>query len=409
MGPAPARRELKVALVHNLPAGGARRVVVEHVARLTQSAITEFCPQTATPVTEDARVVTLTQRSSRHPRWARPPFRYLDHVAVDRAWREIARLVARDAPDVILAHPCRFLTAPPLLSWLDLPNVYFCHEPRRVDYELDVARTRNALTAIPYWPLYELARRADRASVQAAQSIVTNSRYTAASITSVYGREATTIRLGVPARFLSSHAPAPPSHILSVGALVPGKGHDLVLHAASLTRQRWPVTIVTPRASPENASIIGRLADELGVNLTIRTAISDDELGRLYRGALATVYLAAAEPFGLVSIEAQACGSPVVVSAEGGLPETVLEGKTGWSVARDPAAAALCLDRLADPALRAVMSANASAHGRTYRWDRSAAEMRAVMEEAVTVGRGAPRRRRVALPRRSPSRARTSL
>jgi glycosyltransferase involved in cell wall biosynthesis len=400
--PASARDELKIALVHNLPPGGARRVVAEHVAQLTDVAITEFCPQTATPVTENAQVVALPQLSPRRPRWARPPFRYLDHFAVERAWREVARLVSRDAPDVILAHPCRFLTAPPLLSWLDFPNVYFCHEPRRVDYEPDVARTRNALTAVPYWPLYELARRGDQASVQSAQSIVTNSHYTAASIRSVYGREAVRIRLGVPDWFVSSQVVTAPTHILSVGALVPSKGHDLVLRAASLTRKRWPVTIVTPRHAPEGAAILGRLAEDLGVTLLIRTAVPDHELVSLYRGALATVYLAAAEPFGLVSIEAQACGSPVVVSAEGGLPETILEGRTGWSVARDPVAAASCLDRLAEPEFRAAMSANASAHGRTYRWDRSADEMRAVMEDAVADKRGVPLCSRTALPVSSP-------
>ena len=93
------------------------------------------------------------------------------------------------------------------------------------------------------------------------------------------------------------------------------------------------------------------------------------------------MYLAKAEPFGLVSIEAQACGCPVVVADQGGLPETVLHGSTGWRVPRGPEDAARRLDELEDPNRRAAMAARAADHGRGYSWDRSTNEMAGVLEQ----------------------------
>ena len=66
---------------------------------------------------------------------------------------------------------------------------------------------------------------------------------------------------------------------------------------------------------------------------------------------------------------------------EGGLPETIVPGVTGWAVARLPAAAAASLDRLEDPATRAAFSARAAEHGARCTWTQSAAAMAAVLEQ----------------------------
>lgn len=371
--------------MHNLPRGGARRVLVEHAARLPGELL-EFCPSTALPIGDGARIISLHHRAPHVAPWQRPPLRYVDYIATLLSWRRIARLVSDAAPDVVLAHPCRYLTAPPLLRWLSVPSVYFCHEPRRVDYEPDVARTRRRATSVPYWPLHESERRGDRAAVARATKMVTNSAFTAARIAEAYGREATPLPLGVPDQFVPLSHPADPEHVLSVGALTAAKGHDLVIKAAAHTDRTWPVVIVAPRESPDEAERLLRLAAQSSVTLRIHTGISDTELVSLYQRALATVYLARREPFGLVSIEAQACGSPVIVADEGGLPETVTDGVTGWRVRRDPLAAAARLDLLADPEVRGSMVAAASAHGRGFSWERSAHAMTAALELGARAG-----------------------
>jgi len=77
------------------------------------------------------------------------------------------------------------------------------------------------------------------------------------------------------------------------------------------------------------------------------------------------------ESFGLVALEAQACGTPVVAAAVGGLPIAVRDGQTGLLVAgHDPGAWADTLAAVAlDPARRARMSIAARAHAERFSWD----------------------------------------
>ena len=74
------------------------------------------------------------------------------------AWRTAAGLAETSGADVLLAHPCQYLQAPPALALADLPSVYFCHEPRRIDYEPALRGTRRSLTRIPYAPLHAAER-----------------------------------------------------------------------------------------------------------------------------------------------------------------------------------------------------------------------------------------------------------
>ena len=139
-------------------------------------------------------------------------------------------------------------------------------------------------------------------------------------------------------RFRPPAGPSPRKHLLSVGNLIPTKGHDLVIAAAGRAGLELPVVIVSHKSNPDEERRLQGIADRSGVTLDLRIGPDDDELVELYQSARVTLYLSIREPFGLVSTEAQACGSPVVVSDEGGLPESIVPGVTGWAVARDAAA-----------------------------------------------------------------------
>ena len=125
------------------------------------------------------------------------------------------------------------------------------------------------------------------------------------------------------------------------------------------------------------------LRDEAGVDLTIRVGVSDEQLVELYQDALVTLYLAHAEPFGLVSIEAQASGCPVIVSNEGGLPETIVDGTTGWAVPRTIDAVAEALVRVHAADTLDDVEVAAARHGARWSWDRSARALRALLEDVA--------------------------
>ncbi len=333
---------------------------------------------TASPVTASAVVVCYREHAKRVPPPLRPPLRYLDLTILLGAWREVARRVEASGAELVVAHPCQFLQAPPCIRYTPVPSVYFCHETRRADYDVAAASARNPKTALAYAPLYRWQRCTDRDGVRASAAVLTNSAFSARQIAAIYGRHAEVISLGVPEHLSPADGTVTPRHVLSVGNLVKNKGHELVIHAASASRRRWPVVIVTPRPAQSEEHRLLTVAAQLGVSLSVRTGISDLELRDLYRHAVATLYLATMESFGLASLEAQACGCPVIVADEGGLPETVIAGETGWTVPRDARVAAQYLDQLENAGLRAVLSRNAAAHAARFSWERSTQEFERV-------------------------------
>lgn len=177
--------------------------------------------------------------------------------------------------------------------------------------------------------------------------------------------------------------------ILSVGRLVPRKGVDLVIralpHLAAAGYNDVELLIVGGGADPgvlhsdpEVQRLIA-LAAELGVrsHVTVRGQVPRAEMPGIFRSADAVVCTPWYEPFGIVPLEAMACGVPVVAAAVGGLRDTVVDHVTGIHVPpRDPEAIAAALAvLLGDPVLRAELGAAGELRARSrYSWDRVAAE-----------------------------------
>ena len=96
--------------------------------------------------------------------------------------------------------------------------------------------------------------------------------------------------------------------------------------------------------------------------------VARERLADWYRAADVVVVPSHSESFGLVAIEAQACGTPVVATRVGGLPTAVSDGRSGLLVAgHDPGRWADVLARLlADPAALAALADGARAHADTF-------------------------------------------
>jgi D-inositol-3-phosphate glycosyltransferase len=175
----------------------------------------------------------------------------------------------------------------------------------------------------------------------------------------------------------------------SVGRLVPRKGVDLVIralpHLWSAGFDDVELFIVggggdscALHADPEVRRLLD-LARELGVSeqVTLQGQMPRGAMPGIFRSADAVVCAPWYEPFGIVPLEAMACGVPVVAAAVGGLRDTVLDHATGLHVPpRDPEAIAAALALLlGDPALRAELGAAGRKRAQTrYSWERVAAE-----------------------------------
>lgn len=168
--------------------------------------------------------------------------------------------------------------------------------------------------------------------------------------------------------------------LLTVTRLVPRKGVDTVIEA--LPRLPADTRYFVAGAGPDRARLV-ELAQRLGVSERVRFLgrVPDERIAPLYRKS-DWVLLASrqdeqagdVEGFGLVLLEAQACGTPVVGGDAGGIPDALRDGETGVLVPPgDPEALASRLaPLLADRSSRERYAAAALAHARTRTWDRVA-------------------------------------
>lgn len=185
-----------------------------------------------------------------------------------------------------------------------------------------------------------------------------------------------------------------------VGRIQPLKAPDVLLHALAELRSRDPglaaeVTVVIaggPSGSGlERPTALVELAGELGVDDAVRflPPQTGDDLPALYRAADLVAVPSHNESFGLVALEAQACGTPVVAAAVGGLVTAVRDGVSGVLVdGHDPADWARVLGGLlAAPGRRAELSRGAVVHARRFSWARTASRLLAVYRGAVATHR----------------------
>jgi D-inositol-3-phosphate glycosyltransferase len=202
----------------------------------------------------------------------------------------------------------------------------------------------------------------------------------------------TVVPCGVDLGLFGGDGPAEPRtegrhRLVSASRLVERKGlGEMVSALAELPDAELHIAGGPPAAELEDepeARRLRTLAAELGVGdrLVLRGRVERTDMPALLRSADVVVCAPWYEPFGIVPLEAMACGVPVVATAVGGQIDSVVHGETGVHVPpRDPAALALALrELLDDPERRAALGANGRERARQrYAFDRIAAATRDV-------------------------------
>ena len=172
--------------------------------------------------------------------------------------------------------------------------------------------------------------------------------------------------------------------VLFVGRIQPLKGPDVAIRAlAAMRAETAQLVIVGGASGPDGDAEVDRahhLADELGVASRVRFVGPRPHhlLSSFYRAADVVMVPSRSESFGLVALEAAACGVPVVASAVGGLLSLVDHGETGYLLpVRDPNLFAAAIDRiLDDPDLGARLGLQAALLAERYTWRAAADALR---------------------------------
>jgi len=182
--------------------------------------------------------------------------------------------------------------------------------------------------------------------------------------------------------------------LLFVGRIQPLKGVDVAVRAlAELRRPDALLLIVGGASGMEGTAEVARitnLIEELGLGPQVQFVEPQAHhiLSTYYRAADVVVVPSRSESFGLVALEAAACGIPVVASAVGGLLTLVDDGLTGFLVqGRDPAMFAARISAILDnPSLAASMRTRASERARRYTWSFAAARLRRTYADLAVRG-----------------------
>ena len=388
---------MRIALFFNVPSGGAKRTIYEAIKRLsTRHHIDVFTFTTANHEFADIRPFVQDYHIFEyHPsRLLSSPFgrlnnglRMLDIRRMNQQSKDVAQKISDGSYDVVYVQPCQITQSPLLLQHLPTtPTVYYLQEPPRAIYETKPIRPyyknygagwRAKIDAIdPLRKNYEkIIQDVDLKNTRRANKVLVNSKYIREVVRNIYQIDASVSYHGVDVEMFRVMDAEKKDMVLSVGSLTPLKGFDFLIQSVSLidSKTRPSLAIASNFQVHEEKLYLEELAGRLGVELVLLNNISDRDLVNLYNSARVTVYAPIREPFGLVSLESMACGTPVVAVREGGVQEAVIHKQTGIVVDRDPAQFAEAIQSLlADPALAASYGHNGREHVvNQWSWDRA--------------------------------------
>ncbi len=314
----------------------------------------EKCLEALCQVLPQARVFTLLHRRGSTSRWieSRPiTTSPLQHVpgAVQGAYRYLLPLMPwaveglhlPEEADAVLSFS--HAVAKGVVVPEGVPHVCYCFTPMRYAWHLqdqyleEPAGESSVLHQVVQGPLREAKRQIlqwmrtwDQASSSRVTRFVACSRTVARRIGSCYGRRSTVVYPPVDTEFYTPDDSPREDYYLWVSALVPYKRVELVLEA--MRRLKRPLVVIGDGPQRE---LVQRCA---GSGVEYLGWQPDAVVREHYRRCRAVVF-PALEDFGIVPVEAQSCGAPVVAFGRGGACETVLEAGpgregTGWFFAQ---------------------------------------------------------------------------
>jgi D-inositol-3-phosphate glycosyltransferase len=277
-----------------------------------------------------------------------------------------------------------------------------------------LGRVKNAALADGDTAEPEARLRGEADVVAAADRLVANTDQEARQLATMYGADPAKVWTVNPGVDLTTFRPGaalparrrlglpPRGHVIVfAGRIQPLKAPDLVLRsAAALVREdpalRESLTVAfvgglsgTGRADPDQLTELSR---DLGIADLVRLEppCPQSELADWYRAATVVMVPSYSESFGLVAVEAQACGTPVLAASVGGLRTAVQDGISGILVdGHDPAAYARALGTLiASPALRESLARGGVAHASRFGWNATVDRLLAVYDGALSAAVG---------------------
>jgi len=385
---------MRIAIWHNLPSGGGKRALYAQVQGLlarghvVEAWCSSHADQSYLPlnrlIPEHVRPIPPIDLYGPPPghRWQRLLHPYRLSEAIRRVMLAHAQQCAAEITaggfEVVLAHPCMYQRVPAIGRFLALPRVLYLQEPDRQLYEADPdlpwvapdlpAHFWRSPPHVRVWAqdavrLHTLRRKAlaEVTNVRAFNRVLVNSLFSRESLLRAYGLEATVCYLGVDTGHFRPTGATREQFVISLGALHPTKRVEHAIQAIGTmaVAMRPELVWIANFVNPGYYQQMQALARACQVRFTALVGISDEALVDWLNRAAVMIYTPRLEPFGLAPLEANACATPVVALAEGGVRETITTEVNGLLVeSNEPAALGAAVQRvLANPAWAQALGA----------------------------------------------------
>jgi glycosyltransferase involved in cell wall biosynthesis len=379
---------MKIAVWHNLPSGGGKRALYDHVRGLIGRGHTveAWCLSTADRdylplkdlVTE--HVIDFEWKASSFPGLSRLSFaQYFNTTSRLKAFAKASQRCGEEiragAFDLLFANSSILYYMPFIGRYLDIPKVLYLQEPYRPLYEANPSlpwvaksyddvpkplRLLKLINGLPPLQALRIQAREEWINAKFFNRILVNSYYSRESTLRAYGCDATVCYPGIDTSHFRHLNQPRENFIVGVGSFSALKGVDLAIKAVSLLgRSKPPLIWIANAADISYVNEMTSLAADLGVTLQIKSLVSDDEVISILNRATLLLYTSRLEPLGYAPLEANACATPVVAVAEGGVRETVRDGVNGLLSSRDPQCLADAMEKLlSDPVLARKLGEN---------------------------------------------------
>lgn len=350
---------MKIAIFHELDFGGARRTIDEFAKRLNKIFDVDIYYVDSK---EDKKIKNFSKRVSFysfHPKiwkgnnWKTRLYKdTLELYSLYRLHSKIAKDMRSKKYDHIFVHPSKFTQAPFLLRFLKNKCIYFCQEPLRIVYDKNLSDLSFAKfhKKIYEFLIRKIRQRIDLRNFNSAKTVLANSKFSKKFIEKSYKKPAKVCYLGVNIQLFRPQNLKKTIDVLFIGNK--DNGYDLL-------------------------GKLFNLKHELKVRAMFRESgksnIADEELVAIYNKSKVLVALNKDEPFGLIPLEAMACGTPVIAVGEGGYNESIINNKTGFLIPRNSSKLYDMINQITNnEKMRDEMGKNAREHVlQNWTWDKS--------------------------------------
>ena len=290
----------------------------------------------------------------------------LNIISMEEHCQQCANEINQGNFDVLFANSCHYYGVPFIAKYIEIPKILYLGEPNRYLYEAMPEQVWEAPDKVlsklktKFW-VYLFSNtwrtnklrvyvREERKNFQAFDKVLVNSYFSMESCKRAYGLPSEVCYLGVDNElFKPVNVSFTKPYVVGLGGFYAHKNPSLAIQAVGkITKNRPKLLWIGNMVDDEYWDGMLELARSLDVVLEVKKMVTDNQLVELLNGAICMIYSSNLEPFGFAPLEANACGTPVIAVAEGGVRETIIHGKNGFLSDSKPEEIAKYIHQLID-------------------------------------------------------------